>query len=183
MLPGLEHVIVSVKTERDRRDDVRISEYIALNRMHRKHLVVFQNIARSSAKNRVRNPRVEAVALAPDELVSELELVTLYMLDMDLHFNPLKNADTFGGLTILEWLRGYCLLEECYAGGLSESSDGIIRIDTEEFGATRVKELLLQSSLTSAQHLCSSILTATGEFSPQTPPRDDRTALAFIHSA
>lgn len=136
VLPGLEHVIVSVKTERDRRDDVRISEYIALNRMHRKHLVVFQDIARSSAKNRVKNPRVETVALAPDELVSELELVTLYMLDMDLHFNPLKNTNTFGGLTILEWLRGYCLLEECYAGRLPESSDGIIRIDTEEFGAT-----------------------------------------------
>jgi len=136
VLPGLEHVIVSVKTERDRRDDIKISEYIAFNRMQRKQLVVFQNIARSSAKNRIKNPRAEAVALAPNELVSELEMVTLYMLDLDMHFNPIKGTNTFGGLTILEWLRGYCVLEECYAGVSSESSDGIIQIDAVEFGAT-----------------------------------------------
>lgn len=53
----------------------------------------------------------------------------------------------------------------------------------EEFGVDRVKELLQQASLTSAQDLCSSILNATGEFSPQIPPRDDRTALALIRAA
>ena len=136
ILPGLEHVIVSIKTERDRRDDVQIYEYIAVNRMQRKQLSVSQNIARSTAKDRVKNPRVEAVALAPDELVSELEMVTLYMLDMDMHFHPIKNATTFGGLTIVEWLRGYCVLEECYAGDFPESSDGIIQIDAGEFDAT-----------------------------------------------
>jgi len=136
VLPGLEHVIVSAKTERERRDDIRISEYIAFNRMQRKQLVVFQNIAQSSAKKRVKNPRAEAVALAPKELVSELEMVTLYMLDLDMHFNPIKNTTTFGGLTILEWLRGYCILEECYAGNLLETSDGIIQIDAAEFGST-----------------------------------------------
>ncbi len=135
-LPSLEHVIVSVKTERDRRDDIRIAEYIAFNRIQRKQVVISRNIARSSAKDRVKNPRVEVVALAPDELASELEMATLYMLDMDMHFNPIKNTTTFGGLTILEWLRGYCVLEECYAGGLSELPDGIIQIDAKEFGAT-----------------------------------------------
>ncbi len=104
--------------------------------MQRKQLSVSQNIARSNAKDRVRNPRVEAVALAPDELVSELEMVTLYTLDMDMHFNPIKNATSFGGLTIVEWLRGYCVLEECYAGDFPESSDGIIQIDAGEFGST-----------------------------------------------
>jgi hypothetical protein len=132
-LPGLENVIVSAKTERDRRDDIRISEYIAFNRMQRKQLVVFQNIAHSSAKERIKNPRAEVVALAPKELVSDLEMVTLYMLDLDMHFNPIKNTTTFGGLTILEWLRGYCILEECYAGDSLEASDGIIQIDAAEF--------------------------------------------------
>jgi hypothetical protein len=51
VLPGLEHVIVSVKTERDRRDDVRISEYIAFNRMQRKQLVVLQRILLDSGDN------------------------------------------------------------------------------------------------------------------------------------
>jgi hypothetical protein len=54
----------------------------------------------------VKNPRVEAVALAASGLVSELEAVTLHMLDMDLYFRPMKNTTAFGGLTILEWLRG-----------------------------------------------------------------------------
>jgi hypothetical protein len=134
--PSLEHVIVSVKTERDRRDDIRIAEYIAFNRIQRKQIVVSKDVARSNAKNRVKNPRVHAVALAPDELVSELEMATLCMLDMAMHFNPIKNTHTFGDLRILEWLRGYCVLEECYAGGLSELSDEIIQIDAKEFVAT-----------------------------------------------
>jgi hypothetical protein len=104
--------------------------------MQRKQVVIARNITRSSASDRVKNPRVEAVALAPDGLVSELEMATLYMLDMDMHFNPTKNATVFGGLTIVEWLRGYCVLEECYAGGLSEPPDGILEIDAKEFGVT-----------------------------------------------
>jgi hypothetical protein len=63
-------------------------------------------------------------------------MVTLYILDVDLHFNPMKDSTLFGGLTILEWLRGYCVLEECYAGELSESSDGLLSIDTEAFEMT-----------------------------------------------
>jgi phosphoserine phosphatase RsbU/P len=51
---------------------------------------------------------------------------------------------------------------------------------SEEFGVSRVKELLQNAPLTSAHDLCSAILGATGEFSPQMPPRDDRTALALI---
>ena len=135
-LPGLEHVFVSVKTERDRRDDVQIAEYIALNRMQRMQFSIFQNIARSTAKQRMKNPRVEEVALAPEELVSELEMTTLYMLDMVMYFNPIKNSTTFGGLTLVEWLRGYCVLEHCYAGNLPVSSDGIVQIDVGEFDAT-----------------------------------------------
>src|SRR5665213_3479642 len=50
VLPGLEHVVASIKTQRDRRDDVQISEYIALNRMQRKQFSVSQNIARTTAK-------------------------------------------------------------------------------------------------------------------------------------
>jgi len=52
VLPSLEHVIVSVKSERDRNDAVQIAEYIALNRMQRKQLIVFQDIGRSNAKDR-----------------------------------------------------------------------------------------------------------------------------------
>jgi sigma-B regulation protein RsbU (phosphoserine phosphatase) len=53
----------------------------------------------------------------------------------------------------------------------------------EEFGVARVKELLQNAPQTSAQELCSSILNATGQFSPQIPPRDDRTALALVRTA
>jgi hypothetical protein len=146
VLPSLEHVIVSVKSERDRNDAVQIAEYIALNRMQRKQLIVFQDIGRSNAKDRVKRPRVEAVALAPNELVSELEMVTLYMLDEVMHFNPIKNTTTFGGLTIVEWLRGYCVLEKCYAWDLPELSDGVIQIDVGEFDST-----LQRAGLTSSK--------------------------------
>jgi len=134
--PSLEYVFVSVKSERDRRDDIRIAEYIAFNRIQRKLIVVSGDVARSNAKDRMKNPRVEVVALAPDELVSELELATLSMLDNAMYFNPVKNTNTFGGLRILEWLRGYCVLEECYAGGSLGLSDEIIQIDAKEFVAT-----------------------------------------------
>jgi serine phosphatase RsbU (regulator of sigma subunit) len=50
----------------------------------------------------------------------------------------------------------------------------------EEFGASRVKELFEKAQISSASDLCSTILNATSEFSPQIPPRDDRTALALI---
>jgi hypothetical protein len=136
MLSNLEHVIVSVKTERDRRDDVQISEYIALNRMQRKQLSTSQNILRSNAKDRVKNPRISNVELAPKELVSELEMLALYTLDMVMYFNPMKNGTLFGGLTILEWLRGYCILEASYAGTIPDGSDGILEIDAIEFNAT-----------------------------------------------
>lgn len=134
--PKLEHVIMSEKTELDRRDDVQISEYIALNRMQRKQLSTSQNISRSNAKDRIKSPRTSAVQLAPTELVSELEMATLYTLDMVMYFNPMQNHTLFGGLTILEWLRGYCILEESYAGDIPEDSGGIIELDATEFKAT-----------------------------------------------
>jgi hypothetical protein len=136
ILPSLENVIVSVKTESERKDEVQIAEYIAFNRMQRKQFIVFQEISRSNAKDRVKNPRVEAVALAPNELVSELEMATLYILDKVMFFNPIKNTTTFGGLTIVEWLRGYCVLERCYASNIPELSDGITQIDVGEFEST-----------------------------------------------
>jgi hypothetical protein len=69
-------------------------------------------------------------------LVSELEMVTLYMLDVVLHFNPIKSTAKYGGLTILEWLRGYCVLEACYTEKEEASSTGLIEVDRQEFVAT-----------------------------------------------
>jgi hypothetical protein len=63
-------------------------------------------------------------------------MATLYTLDMVMYFNPIKNQTLFGGLTILEWLRGYCILEESYAGIIPDDSGGIIEIDPSEFKAT-----------------------------------------------
>jgi hypothetical protein len=146
IFPKLEHVIMSEKTERDRRDDVQVSEYIALNRMQRKQLSTSQNISRSNAKDRIKDPRTSSVQLAPTELVSELEMATLYTLDMVMYFNPMQNETLFGGLTILEWLRGYCILEESYAGEVPDDSGGIIELEQAEFRAT-----LQRGGLTSAK--------------------------------
>jgi phosphoserine phosphatase RsbU/P len=52
-----------------------------------------------------------------------------------------------------------------------------------EFGLDRVKELLQASTPSSAQSLCTSILDAADQFSPEDPPRDDRTALALLRKA
>jgi len=54
---------------------------------------------------------------------------------------------------------------------------------TEEFGLERIKPLLQSAVSQSAQALCSSILNAVVEFSPQSPHCDDRTALALVRTA
>jgi hypothetical protein len=66
VLSGLQHVIVSVKSEEERRDDCQVSEYIARNRMQRSQLSVHQRISVTNADKRVKDPRHEAVALAPN---------------------------------------------------------------------------------------------------------------------
>jgi serine phosphatase RsbU (regulator of sigma subunit) len=52
----------------------------------------------------------------------------------------------------------------------------------DEFGLERIKELLKSPHGASARTLCTSILNAVADFNPENPPRDDRTALAFIRS-
>jgi len=54
---------------------------------------------------------------------------------------------------------------------------------SQEFGLSRVKDLLRTAPRTGAQDLCTRILSAAGEFSALTPLCDDRTALAFVRSA
>ena len=52
----------------------------------------------------------------------------------------------------------------------------------EEFGLQRVKEVLLANSSSAPQSLCTGILNAAAELAPESPPRDDRTALALIRT-
>lgn len=80
--------------------------------------------------------KVEHVALAPSELVSELELTTLYVLDNIFHWNAVKNREEIEGITILEWLRGYSVLEESYAGGFASNVDAIIEVERVELNQT-----------------------------------------------
>ena len=49
LFPDLEHVIVSVKTRLERRDDCQIAEYIARNRMQRSAALAYRHIAQSNA--------------------------------------------------------------------------------------------------------------------------------------
>jgi hypothetical protein len=91
----LELVIESATTERERRDDCHIAEYIARNRMQRSQFSSFQHISRSDAKKTMKNPRLEGITLAPTGLVSELEMVNLYVLDVNLHLNPSQHAQLF----------------------------------------------------------------------------------------
>ena len=50
----------------------------------------------------------------------------------------------------------------------------------EEFGMERVQKVFQSAPATSAQALCTSVLSAVGDFSDHCPPNDDRTALALI---
>lgn len=54
---------------------------------------------------------------------------------------------------------------------------------TDEFCLQDVKRLLLNSTSTSAQSLCTSILGAVEKAHPEKPPRDDRTALALLRAS
>jgi sigma-B regulation protein RsbU (phosphoserine phosphatase) len=52
-----------------------------------------------------------------------------------------------------------------------------------EFGLERVKHLLQDATITSAQALCSTILNSVNDFGGDLPLCDDRTALALIRTA
>jgi hypothetical protein len=136
LMPELEMVFASVKTERERRDDAQIAEYVAHNRAQRWTLSTSQNIARSDAKTKIKNPKIENVALAPSALVSELEFTTLYVLDIIFHWDTAKNKGEIEGLSINEWLRGYCVLEECYAGGYAPVAEAVVEVDPVELEQT-----------------------------------------------
>ena len=136
IMPQLELVFASVKTERERRDDAQIAEYVAWNRAQRWTFSTSRNISRTNAKTRIKDPKVDPVALAPSELVSELEFTTLYVLDNIFHWNAIKNTSEIEGLNIREWLRGYSVLEQSYAGGSAPESEAIIEIDPAELEQT-----------------------------------------------
>jgi hypothetical protein len=89
---------------------------------------------------------IEPVALAPSELVSELELTTLYVLDNIFHWNAAKSFDEIEELTIIEWLRCYCVLEESYAGGFASEVVAVIEVDPVE-----LQETLQQAGLTATK--------------------------------
>jgi serine phosphatase RsbU (regulator of sigma subunit) len=57
------------------------------------------------------------------------------------------------------------------------------KADDLEFGLDRVKDRLKAYTSTGAEQLCSSILTAVGDFTCQAIVYDDMTALAFVRSA
>ncbi len=144
-LPDLKHVFESVKTEQERGDGYQIAEFIAHHRIERRMMGVGRFIAQSDAKTRIKNPRVEQVALSPTGLVSELEMATLYVLDNDMHFNPIKGTTEYRGLTVAEWLRGYCVLEECYAGGATAADPALLEVDVEELSQTLQRAGLTQA--------------------------------------
>lgn len=83
----------------------------------------------------------------------------------DAHIEGLEQ-----GAALLLVSRG---LVEC--GGNDDKS-------ASEFGLNRIKDFLRGASLSSAQQLCSDILTAAEKFSAVTPMCDDRTALAFVRN-
>ena len=140
VLPNLELVFSSEKTERERRDDAQVAEYVAHSRAARWTFSVARRIARSGAKKRIKNPKAQPVALAPTELVSELEFTALYVADNVFHWNALKGTDEIEGLTIVEWLRGYSILEECYARDeVSGMDEGIVEIEPSELEATLIR--------------------------------------------
>ena len=60
--------------------------------------------------------------------------------------------------------------------------EGVL-VDTDEFGVDRLKEILKVAPNGNAKELCSSVLKAAGEFNPECPSDDDRTALAMIRTA
>ena len=136
IMPQLELVFASVKTEHERRDDAQIAEYVAYNRAQRWTFSASRNISRTNAKTRIKDPKIDPVALAPSELVSELEFTTLYVLDNIFHWNAIKSTDKIEGLNIREWLRGYSVLEQSYAGGVASGSEAIIEIDPAELEQT-----------------------------------------------
>jgi phosphoserine phosphatase RsbU/P len=65
--------------------------------------------------------------------------------------------------------------------GVVEAGDPDSTADT--LSLESVKRLLQNSSSSSAQALCTSILDSVDKLSPEDPPRDDRTALALLRTA
>lgn len=139
VLPGIKAVLRSATTEAERRDDAQIFEHISHIRLQRISFAAVQKISHSNARDRIGNPRQVQVALPPTELVSELELATLYVLQTHFYFDPLRNKTSFGGLTILEWVRGYCVLQHCYTTDGSGALLGLVKLDPVELRETLIR--------------------------------------------
>jgi len=139
VLPGLKVVLRSATDEKDRRDDAQIFENISHTRLERIQFFAARNIAKSNAKHRIHNPRKIQAALPPHNFVSELELTTLYVLDNHFYFNPIKNQSNFGGLTILEWVRAYSVLQRWYVTGENGELLDLVKIEERELRETLVR--------------------------------------------
>jgi hypothetical protein len=101
------------------------------------HLTVL-NGAKLSAlaeiKAKIKNPRIAAVAQAPEEFVAEIELLAIMMLDDSFHYLITTSFHEYGGLALREWVRCYAILAEWYAKGPNaQPVYDVVELDPVEF--------------------------------------------------
>jgi hypothetical protein len=136
LMPDLTAVLVSATSEFERRDHIAVYEHIAHIRFERISHAAATRIRATDAIDRVADPRKVKVALPPKQLVSETELAFLFVLDRHFYFDPRNDQTEFGGLRVLEWLRGYEVLRACYTTEPDGELLSLVELDPVELFQT-----------------------------------------------
>jgi hypothetical protein len=138
VLSEIDQVFASLLTEQD--IEMQRWEAIAHTRLEQVASTSHAKVmAVRNLKSRIADPRSTHVPLAPNGLVSALELMSLYVLDRHFYYDPRSNATEFAGLTILEWLRGNAVLEGSYTSKNDVPLWNIVPIDPAELRATLMR--------------------------------------------
>jgi hypothetical protein len=87
-------------------------EVIARSRLSQVRLQNVVNLRSTrELKSRIRNVRSDPVAHAPDNFVSEQEMLTLLLLELVYHLSVEDLSTEYDVLTLFEWIRSYSTLQ------------------------------------------------------------------------
>jgi hypothetical protein len=112
-------------------------EVIARSRLSQLTLHTFMNLKDTDElKSRIKNVRSDSVAPAPENFVSEHEMLTLVLFEMVYHLSPRELSTEHDGLTLFEWIRSYSILRlYCNCGEIEPLLD-LYELDPREFAQT-----------------------------------------------
>jgi len=96
------------------------------------------------AKLNLLDPRVQEVPFAANTFVSTEEADAFIALDSVYNYPVTRSSETYGSLTLREWIRAYAVLEGCFA----RDTSGNHRLELIQLEREELKSTLVRASLT-----------------------------------